>query len=256
MHQVYIIAQNTFREAIRSKLLYVLFAFVVLLIVVAALFGSVSIGDQLQVIKNFGLFSLSLAGTLYVTIAGSTMLYKEIQRRTIFNVLARPVTRGQFLLGKFFGMVLSVFLLLIVMGGALVVFARALQGEFDWYLLQAIGFLFLEATLICAVTIFFSAIVVTPLLVGLFSFGVFLAGRSAEFIRLFADQSTSTILRGLLEGLYYITPHFDRLFIADQMIYGIPLLPGQAMLSTLYVVLYCTALLAGSILFFHRRQFR
>ena len=80
------IALNTVRETIRSKILYSLFFFLILLLAVSAFFGTVTIGDQEKVIKDFGLFALSLFSVLYAVISGSLLLAKELQRKTLYNL--------------------------------------------------------------------------------------------------------------------------------------------------------------------------
>jgi ABC-type transport system involved in multi-copper enzyme maturation permease subunit len=100
MTKLYAIAINTMREAIRNKLLYSILLFAVLVVAVAALFGSVSIGDQMKFVKDFSLMSVSLFGVAIAVMLGVSMLNKELGRKTIYNILSKPVARWEFIVGK------------------------------------------------------------------------------------------------------------------------------------------------------------
>jgi ABC-type transport system involved in multi-copper enzyme maturation permease subunit len=116
--KVVAIARNTAREALRSKVLYSILAFAVLVVAVAALFGSASIGDQMKFVKDFSLMGVSVFGVVIAVALGVSMLSKELGRRTILNVLSKPVARWQFVLGKFLGLVATLALVVACMCGA------------------------------------------------------------------------------------------------------------------------------------------
>ncbi|MCB0332377.1 MAG: ABC transporter permease subunit [Bdellovibrionales bacterium] len=256
MRSIWIIAQNTFRESVRSKVLYSLMLFALLLVSISALFGSVTIGDQAKVVKDFGLFSLSIFCTFYVVLSGALLLYKELSRKTIYNILSRAIPRWNFLFGKYLGMLLTATLMLLLMGGGFSLFLLLFESAFDPSLFLAYYAIFLELVIICAAAIFFSSVVVTPMLIGLFTAGIFLAGRSAGFLLYFLSNDTlSAPVRYLLQVLYFVLPHLDMLNVSDAIVYGSLVPAEQIVYGTLYAFGYAGVLLFLSHFLFERRDF-
>ncbi|RMG43059.1 MAG: hypothetical protein D6719_04580 [Candidatus Dadabacteria bacterium] len=250
------IAINTYRESIRSKILYSIIFFAALLLVVATFFGTVTIGDQIKVIKDFGLFSISIFSVAYAVIAGAALLHKELSRKTVFNILAKPVYRWEFLAGKYFGMLLTVAVMLVFMGAGLLLFAGLFQGNADILMLQAYYYIFCELVIICAAAIFFSSIVVTPMLSGLFTFGLFLAGRAITSLLYFVkDGSVTGLLALILKALKYTLPNLEKFNVSNQIVYGHSLSASHMFWSGLYAAGYAAVLLILATVIFGRREF-
>ena len=250
------IALTTFRESIRSKVLYAFFFFAAVLIAVSSLFGSVTIGDQVKVIKDFGLFSISLFATAYAVIAGAALLNKELSRKTVYNILAKPVRRPEFLCGKYFGLLAMAWLMALLMGAGLSLFCALFEGGADLALLSAYFFIALQLMIVCALAIFFSAAAETPMLSGAFTFAVFLAGRSSAYLLYFVQSGDiSGGGAAALKAVYYLLPHFDLLDFSNQAVYGI--FPGWQAggWAAAYAVGYAGALLVLAALLFKRREF-
>ena len=182
------IMRATWWELVRSKILYCFFFFAIALIGGAALFGGATIGDEVKVTKDFGLFAMSLFGVGFVVIAGASLLQKELQRKTIYNIISKAVSRTDFVIGKFLGIALTLSCLVFGMGLLLMGFGYAAYGEADPLILVASGAIIAELLMLAAVTLFFSSVVVTPVLAGLFGFGAFLAGRSSDSILTFIRE--------------------------------------------------------------------
>ena len=182
MEGIITIANLTLKEALRSKVIYAVLFFAALVVVAAALFGSVSIGDTATVIRDFGLGCISFFSVLYTVIAGSSLLSKELNRKTIFNILSRPLTRGHFIVGKFLGLWVMASILTILMGMVLYSFCYLFEGTFNNGILLSCFFIVLELAIVSALVLLFSAIVITPFLSGTFAFIFFLIGRSVSYI--------------------------------------------------------------------------
>lgn len=249
------IAVNTAREALRSKVLYSILAFAVLVVVVAALFGSVSIGDQVKFVEDFSLMSISVFGVVIAVALGVSMLDKELGKRTILNVLSKPVARSQFILGKFAGLVATLALLVGGMCVALVVFVGAWEGRLDVGLVQASVAVLLELVIVVAAALLFSAIVVTPTLAGLFTVATFVAGRSAGYLGFFGAPEYPAAVRAAADVLYWMLPHLHRLNIADRVVYGDLVPAGYLLGSAAYAAGYAGVLLVLTIALFSRREF-
>src|SRR5262249_41081380 len=155
--------------------------FACLLTAISAAFGAASIGDNTKFVKDFSLLSISLFGVVTTVVLGVNLLSKELGKRTIYNILSKPVARWQFLVGKFLGLLATLGIMMVLMTAALVALLWFMEGHFDWQLLPVIGAMMLELSVLLAAAIFFSAIAVTPGLAGLFTAATFVAGRSATW---------------------------------------------------------------------------
>jgi ABC-type transport system involved in multi-copper enzyme maturation permease subunit len=244
------IAYVTAVEAIRGRALYSLVFFVMAMMVGSTLFGSVSLGDQILIMKDFGLFAISFSSIIFTIILGANFLSKEINRKTIFNIVSKPVLASEFILGKFLGLYLTGALLLVLMILALASYLSFFEGSFDPNLLVAGLFMLLELALIAGLVIFFSSIVITPVLNGLFTLGVFIAGRSVESLLQLKQSSGSMVP----EVLYFLLPHLNRLTVSDQLVYGIRPSIEQLAWAALYSVTYTFILLFLSVVFFRLRR--
>ena len=256
MRNILCIAKATYRESVRSRVLYSMFIVALALVVIAALFGTVAVGDQLLIVKDFGLMSISFFSVAFAVISGSSLLHKELSRKTIYNILGKPVHRFEFLLGKYFGILLTIALMISIMGVGLLAFAFCFQGQLDFGLVVACYFCLLELLIICATAILFSSVVVTPSLAGIFTFAIFLAGRSSDSLKILSATSDPSSLSALIiKTLYWLLPRLDALNVANDTVFGASISQGQFIWGTLYALSYAGVLLALATLLFMRREF-
>jgi len=256
--RMFFLALNTARELFRGKLLYSVLFLGAFLVAVVSIFGSASVGDQAEVVKDFGLFAISMQSVLFLVLSGSGFLAKEINKRTIWTTLSRAVSRTEFMLGKFFGM-LAVSLVLIFFSCLLLTaYLYLLKGGLDLSVAISSYFIFLEATLVAAIVTLTSSFLVTPMLVGIISFSLFLAGRSSEYLSyLVSEGLVKGLLKKVIEIAYWTLPRFSDLNISELAV------KGQAELitlpfvteATLYTLGYSLFLLAISAFLFSRREF-
>src|SRR2546428_13077662 len=154
------IASNTSREAVRDRVLYNLIAFVLLLAGAAILVGQISIDIEKLVVINLGLTAVSLFGVVIAIFIGIGLVSKEIEKRTLYTVLSRPVRRWEFIIGKFFGLagtlVVNTFFMAIGCFGAMLYFAHRFNKPDAWVLV-ALYFIILQFLMICALALFFSS---------------------------------------------------------------------------------------------------
>jgi Cu-processing system permease protein len=256
MTRIYAIALNTFRESVRSKIVYSLFFFAAVLLGVSTFFGAVTIGDQVKVIKDFGLFSISFFTVAYAVIAGAALLQKELARKTIYNILAKPVSRADFLIGKYVGMLMTVALMLVLMGAVLSLYIWFFDRQLDLPMLQAYLFIFFQLIIVCAAAIFFSTMVATPMLSGAFTFGIFLAGRSTEYLLYFIKNGS---IRGAgetaLKSVYWLLPHLNWLEFGNEAVYGAAASSMRILFGSLYACAYAGILLILAVVIFRSREF-
>lgn len=245
------IALTTFRESIRSKILFSIFFLLIATIVTSAWFGSVTVGGEVAVVKHFGLTGVSLATVLYCVIAGASLLAKELARKTIYNILAKPVSRLDFLVGKFLGLTTMGTVMVALMGVTVVAYSWYVEGKLDLNLLQPLVFMVFELAIVSSLVILFSSVVVTPVLNGLFSFGVFFAGRSSDYVLKFADQMDLSSAK----AIYWCLPHLQKFYTGDEAARGLLRSWSNIGASFLYALSFCALALLLAQLVFRRRHF-
>jgi len=253
--RVFAIALNTMREAIRNKILYSILLFACLITGISAIFGAASIGDTMKFVKDFSLFSISLFGVVTTVALGVTLLSKELGKRTIYNILSKPVGRWQFLIGKFLGLFATLAIMMGLLAAALLVLLWLTEGRIDWPVMAAVAAMMLELSILLAAAIFFSSIVTTPALAGLFTIATFIAGRSAGMLSYFNGPDQVPALRYTMNMLYVALPHLDRLYVADRVVSGLPVSAAYYLQATLYAAGYSGVLLVLSLAIFRRREF-
>ena len=254
MRVIAAIAINTFREAIRNKILYSVLLFMALLLGAAAFFGSVTIGNQAQVIKDCGLFGLSFFGAVLTMIIGVSLLHKELKQKTIYNILSKQVSRTQFLVGKHLGLTLTVSMLVAAMGLGLFLFSAAFEGRFDWLLFQGILLTIFEVAVLSSVVIFFSSMAVTTTLPGVLTLGTYIAGHSIEYLKFFTADGSPGSSNRLISLLSWILPDLGTFNANALIVYGDALAPGHAAYALVYCVAYSLVALTLAGFVFERRE--
>ena len=251
------IAFNTFREAIRDRVLYNLILFALLLVGSAVLFGQISIGIERIVVINLSLTSISIFGVLIAIFIGTGLVSKEIEKKTLYTVLARPVRRWEFIVGKFSGLVqtLIVNALLMTLGfyAALLYVSHRFTAA-DLNPLVAIYFIMLQFVIVTSLALLFSSFS-TPILSAIFSFLMFVIGTFAQDLRNFAAISHGFI-HCAATAAAYLVPNFASLNVISLVAHDQGVSNALVWQNTLYAVLYAGSVLCGSILIFERRNFK
>jgi len=252
------IAFHTFKESVRQKVLYNLVAFALLLICAAILFGSISVGVERIILITLGLTSISVFGLLIAIFIGIDLVSKEIERRTIYNILSKPVTRVEFILGKYLGLLLTLLVNTAIMTvgfyGALFYQERAL-GLGDLVFLGAIYFILLQLAIVVGVAVVFSCIS-TPVLSAVFTFCLYVIGNFSADLRAFGQESRSVLLGTMSDILYYALPNFGDFNVISQVAHA-QKIPGYLWLgNSLYALLYIAVLLGMAVLIFEEREFQ
>jgi ABC-type transport system involved in multi-copper enzyme maturation permease subunit len=262
--RVITIAGNTFRENIRDKVLYNLILFALLMIVSSFLLGQLTLGFEDKVIVDLGLSSISIFGTLIAIFIGISLVYKELERRTVYVLLSKPVRRWEFILGKYLGLLFTLFVNVSVMTvGLALILSRAggttLQNCAR--LVPAVYLIFLSLALVTAVALLFSAFS-TPALSALFTLFVWIIGHFNADLVQFARLAKSGAAEFVSRVLYYALPNISNFTAVDSrnVIQNAasyePLRAGAVGWATVYAVLYCTILLAVTVAIFSRRDFK
>ena len=251
------IARNTFREAVRDRVLYNLIAFAVLMSVAAILVANISINIERLVVINLGLTAVSLFGIVISIFVGIGLVSKEIEKRTLYTVLSRPVRRWEFILGKFFGLAgtlaVNTFFMAIGVFSALLYVSRHFERADAW-LLVALYFIVLQFIVITALALLFSSFS-SPLLSAVFAFSLFVIGSFAEDLRGFAAMTTG-IARWLALGSAYLVPNFSALNVIGSVAHAQPVSGQLVIYNTAYALIYATMVLSAAVVIFEHRNLK
>ena len=256
--QTLAIARNTFREAVRDRVLYNLILFALLLIGSAIFIGELSAGQETKIVVDLGLSAMLLFGAFIAIFVGVGLVYKEIERRTLYAILSKPIGRGQFLLGKYLGLNLTLLLNVVVMGigvMAALVYTRRAWDPLAVKIWPAILLIYLELLILTAVALLFSSFS-SPALSALLSFFVFVIGHFSTDLKALSDSASSATTRWLFRALYYVLPNFSNFSAITPTAHGIN--PGTRVVAgaVLYAALYAGVLLSGAALIFRGRNFK
>jgi ABC-type transport system involved in multi-copper enzyme maturation permease subunit len=252
------IAYNTFREAVRDRVLYNLIFFAVLMAAASILVGQITIGIERQVVINLGLASVSLFGIVIAIFIGIGLVSKEIDRRTLYTVLSRPVRRWEFVLGKFAGLVgtlaLNTFFMALGVFAALLYLKRTLAPEDGWVLV-ALYFIVLQFVIVTSLALLFSTFS-SPLLSAVFAFSLFIIGSFAEDLRAFATMAEAGPSRWLASFAAWLVPNLGSLNVISTVAHA-RAVPGDLILfNTVYALAYAAAALFAAILIFEHRNLK
>jgi ABC-type transport system involved in multi-copper enzyme maturation permease subunit len=252
------IARNTFREAVRDRVLYNLVLFVLLLSVSAVFLGAASASQDAKIIVDLGLSAMLLFGAFIAIFVGVGLVYKEIERRTLYTIFAKPVGRSEFLLGKYLGLCATLAVNVAVMGaGVTLVLLYVVRGTTPLVgaLWPTVALIYCELTILTAVALVFSAFS-SPIVSALGSVAVFVIGHFSLELKGFANVIDSAPLRGLLIGIYYLLPNLSTFSLITPAAHGITPPAGHLAVAALYALAWDVALLALAALTFARRDFR
>jgi ABC-type transport system involved in multi-copper enzyme maturation permease subunit len=262
------IAVNVFRESVRDKVLYNLVLFAILLIGASYLLGQLTAGQDVKIIKDLGLSATSIFGLFIAVFIGIGLVSKEVERRSIYSLLAKPIHRYQLVLGKYAGLVLTLavnvaimaaalYLVLLYMGWGVPAEVQRVWDApaLDPALLEAAGLILLELMLITAIALFFSTFS-TPILSAAFTFGLFIVGHFSADLRNFDQVVSSPMAARLARGLYWVLPNLAQFDVKSQVVHGQVVPVGYLLVTGGYAALYIAMLLSISMYVFSRRDFK
>jgi ABC-type transport system involved in multi-copper enzyme maturation permease subunit len=263
-----VIALNVFRESVRDKVLYNLVFFAIVLMGASYLIGQLTAGQDVKIIKDLGLAATSIFGLFIAVFIGIGLVSKEVEKRSIYSLLAKPIERYHLVIGKYLGLVLTLAVNLAVMAVALYVVLAYMawmappstaaaweRPALDPAMLKAFVLTFCELAIVTAIAVFFSTFS-TPILSAAFTFGLFVAGRLSADLRNFNQVIDSPVANALTTGLYWVLPNLSPFDVRSQVVHGQPVSAVYIALSAGYAILYVSALVVGAIAVFSQRDFK
>ncbi len=254
MWPVIVIASNTFRENLRDKILYNLLLFAGLLMGASMLLADLTILEHYKIMTDMGLAAINLVGVVIAVFVGIGLVSKEIERRTIYTIVARPISRAQFVVGKYLGLVTTLAVNVLVMLSVFLLTLWGYQAPVHWVLVQAVQLIMVELMLITAIALFFSTFS-SATLSAIFTIGLYIIGHLTTDLRGLAQKSHSEAVKAVANGVYYLCPNLDMLNMKGQAAMGIAIPLTYQALATTYGLLYAGMLIVAACLIFHQRDF-
>ena len=249
------IAANTLRDAVRSKVLYALLFFAILLIATSAGLATLSYVERERILQDVALGSIRFFGAAIAIFVGVGLVHREVDRRTIYTILSKPVSRTTFLLGKYLGLVATLWGLLAVMslcfvGASLAAGAPLGAGHFE-----ALGLIAVELAVVVAIATLFSSFA-TPFLAGCYTLGLYLVGHLTRDLRAIGASSGSEAARDATAWLHRLLPDLEAFNRTLDAVHGLPIPPSELGWTLLLGVSWCAGCLLVAALTFERRDFR
>jgi ABC-2 type transport system permease protein len=249
------ITRNTVREVLRERIVLVLALFGLAMAIGAQALAPLALGEGRKVVIDFGLAGASILTTLLAVFLGSTLLHKELERRTVYAVMAKPIRREEFLVGKFLGLWGTSGLLLAGMTGILLAAVTVFYAATPWGVLPSLGLTFLELGIVTALVTLFSSFT-TPSLTAFFALAAVTAGHFAEDLRYFAHQGAAPFVSALTDAAYWVLPHLEVFNVRGLVVHDVAIDPARLLFAAAYGLLYMTGMLVLAGTIFRRREFR
>lgn len=248
------IAINTFRENLRDKLLYNLLIFALLMIGSSLLLMRLTLGEFHRLLLDVGLGSINIFGVLIAIFVGIGLVSKEIEKKTIYTIVSKPVARYQFLVGKYLGLILTLFVNTLIMAAGLLLVLLAQDVPIESMLFKALGLIFLEFMVITAVALLCSTFT-SATLSAIFTLATYVIGHLTADLKAFGEKMDEG-MRVVANGLYYVLPNLERFNLKGNVIHHIEVSGTDLSLIVAYGLTYVLFLLLAASIIFQRRDFR
>lgn len=253
MMRIYAVAENTFREAVRDKVLYVLLFFAA-----ATIFGSkalawISVGQDIKIITDLTLKATSIFGVLITIFVGTNLIYKEIDKRTLYTILSQPMHRYEFLLGKYLGLMALLAVVTLVMTGTSALYLILMGGTITTGYLLAVLLIYWKLLLVTAFALLMSSMS-SPILGAIVVFSLYWFGHATGVFIDLPPQFDDTFAKIFLQWAYYIIPNLSNFDIHKEAANGIPINPAYITYVLLYGLAYTTVLLLLATMAFQRKD--
>ncbi len=248
------ISLNTFRENLREKLLYNLLIFALLMIGSSILLSRLTLGDYHRLILDLGLASINIFGVLIAIFVGISLVSKEIDKKTIYTIISKPVSRYAFLLGKYLGLVITLLANTIVMIIGLLIVLQVMDVPITALLFKSLATIFIELMVITAVALLFSTFT-SSTLSAIFTLAIYVIGHLSADLKTFGDK-LETMGRGVVNALYYVMPNLERFNLKGHVTNHVDVPTTDLLLTLAYGLSYTAMLLLLSAMIFQRRDFQ
>lgn len=257
VNRIFAIANNTFREVVRDRILYIVPFYVIILVIGINLLPQIAAATEDKMFLDLGLAAIGFLGLIVAVFVAAGIINKEIEKRTILMLIAKPVSRGEFIVGKYFGLSAVITLSIGAMSAIYLIFLQVNHISYSsTSIIINAFFLILQLSLISAIAITFGVFTSSILAITL-TFIVYLMGNITQNLLILAHMSENSGLKRITQGLYLLLPDLSRLDLKNEAVYGLSALPDATTLftNTAYSLFHITMFLALAVLIFSRKEF-
>ena len=249
------LARNTFREGVRDRLFLMIGIFAVVILAASFIIGPISLGEQQRITQDLGLASISILTFLIAVLVGTGIVYREIERKTIYTVLSKPVSRWEFIVGKFLGLNAIVAVLILGMTVVFMIVNTTVTRSFQPGLLTVIALIWVEMVLLTALSVLMSTLC-SPILGAVFTMMLYVVGHTSADLKELAARFGSISVRMLANVMYYMLPNLEYLNVKSKVVHGVHVDGAYVAFATSYALLYTVIFLSLAIIVFERREFK
>lgn len=249
------IAANTFREAIRDRILYLFVGFAVVMVLSSKLFGMLTVGDEGKIVKDIGLASMQFFSMLIAVMMSMILISREIDNRTVFNILAKPVRRWQFLLGKYLGLAMIIGANLVLITFVLIITVLIVTGELDLMLAFAGTMTMLEMLVLAAFATLF-AVLTRPILGSLMTLAVYVVGHLSADLWLLTRQLPGAFTKAVISVVYYLLPNLERFNFRTEVVHDLEIPMAAVGWAVVYAMAFVALVLVLANLRFRTRDLK
>jgi len=264
-----VVAWHVFKECVRDRVLYGIGAVAVFLVAASFVIGQITAGQDVKIIKDLGLATIEAAGVMMAVFIGVGLVAREMERRSIYSVLAKPLPRWEFIVGKYAGLLLTIVVNIVMMTVALYVLLlwmgwmapenvrRAWDAPAaDPHLLVAMALIVAELALLTAIALFFSTFSSSGLWSVVLTVGLLVAGLESRDLRHFSDLVDTPVLGRVVEAIGWLVPAFSAFDVKADVVHGRSVPWGFVGLRLAYAAVYATVVIGASVAVFSRREFK
>jgi Cu-processing system permease protein len=255
MNEIAVIARMSFLEARRNRVTWSLFFFCHTQVLTSFMFQEVTIAYFDRIVRDVGFAAINLFGVLLAVFLGVNTVTREIERRTVYALLAKPISRGRYLVGKLLGVWLTVAVCLSMMFVAFLFETTLYQGPIDAVMFQAFWLLLVELLLLAAFAILVSTFT-SSIMAAFMTLSLVIIGHLSEDLAFFASKSSAPAVRTLGQWTFFVLPNLDRLNLKNQLAVLAPVDAGHVLTASAYGIAYVVAFMALSIVLFSRRDLK
>lgn len=253
--RIWAVAMNTFREAIRDKVLNSILFFAALMLFVSLAMQELTIGDQDKVVRGVALGGVSLVAALIAVFLGVGLVYKEIERKTIYTLASKPVPRWHLLLGKYLGLWVTLAVELLALAAMYTLIVGVQQGLPSPQIYLSMAMLMVELTLLTAWSTLFSTFA-SPMMASAYTLCIYVIGHFCDDLLLFGQKADNPAFKSLMLALYRVMPNLEMFNIRTEAVHGMVVPASELLWSVAYGLGYTTAVLVVAMLVFERRDFK
>ena len=246
------VAFNTYREAVRDKILYVLLFFAGMTILCSKALGYISVGQDLKIVTDISLAALSVFGALIAIFVGTNLVYKEIDKRTIYTILARPISRAEFILGKYLGLAFLIATVTVAMGAVAAVYLIAMGGSVGIPYVEAVLLIFWKLLLLTSLSVLLSTLT-SPILGAIVALSFYFVGHATAILIDLPGQFDGTLIKHVINTAYYLIPNLSNFDVWREFSNGVAVPHTYVLWTLLYGAVYTGLLLfAATLSFAHK----